>query len=224
MSGGHFMDIYLLIELAAAVIIVIAWAGYVYAKKRSNALFEFARRKGLSFSKNYEINEGLKSTDFRLLREETSGKIANLISGETDGAVVTIFDYTYRAGAGQASTTYSQTVCILKSEKMNLPVFQLYPGNMFYRISAVLGAQDINFQSQAEFSGSYVLRGDDEDSIRNIFTDNVISYFASHKGLSVEGNRQMLLIYRNANMIRTDEIQSFLTEGIKILKLFEQGF
>jgi len=223
MSGGHFMDIYLIIELAAAVIIVIAWAGYVYAKKRSNAFFEFARQRGLSFSKNYEINEGLKSTDFRLLREETSGKAANLISGDTDGAAVTIFDYTYKAGGGQASTTYSQTVCILKSEKMNLPVFQLYPENMFYRISAVLGAQDISFQSHAEFSESYVIRGDDEDSIRNIFTDSVISYFASNKGLCVEGNRQMLMIYRNATLIRSDEIQTFLAEGIKILRLFEQS-
>ena len=217
------MDMHLIIELAAAVIIIIAWAGYVYAKKRSNAFFEFARRRGLSFSKNYEINEALKSADFRLLHKETSGKAANLVSGDTDGAGVMIFDFTYRAGAGQASTTYRQTVCILKSEKMNLPVFQLYPENIFYRISALLGEQDINFRSHAEFSGSYVLRGDDEYSVRNIFTDNVISYFAGHKGLSVEGNRQMLMIYRNATLIRTGEIQSFLAEGIKILRLFEQG-
>jgi len=223
MGGDHFMDIYLIIELAAAAVIVIAWAGYVYARKRSNAFFEFARRRGLSFSKRYEINEVLKSTDFHLLRKETSGKAANLISGKTDDAGVMILDYTYREGTGHASTTYSQTVCILKSEKMNLPVFQLCPENIFYRISAVLGKQDINFQSHAEFSRSYVLRGDDEDSIRNIFTDNVISYFASHKGLSVEGNRQRLMMYRNATLIRTDEIQSFLAEGIKIVRLFEQG-
>ena len=220
---NHLMDIYLIIELAAAVIIVIVWAGYVHAKKRSNAFFEFSRRRGLSFSKSYEINEELKSTDFRLLREETSGKAANFISGETDGAVVTIFDYTYRAGTGQASTTYSQTVFILRSEKLNLPVFQLYPENIFYRVSAALGEQDINFQSHAKFSRSYVLRGDDEDSVRSIFTDNVISYFANHKGLSVEGNRQRLMMYRNASLTRTDEIQSFLAECIKILRLFEQG-
>jgi len=218
------MDMTSIIVLAAAVFMVMLYAGYVYGKKRGDALREFARRRNLTFSASADIDIAREFPAFHLFLQGTGKTVRNLIAGETDGVRLMLFDYQYRTGTGQASATHDQTVLLMQSGRLGLPPFQLYPENIIHRLLAVFGKQDIKFQSRPEFSKSYVLTGDAGDEIRKAFSDQALSYFTRHKGLVVEGNGRDILLYRFNTLSGPDRIQSFFTEGMEILRLFEKGF
>jgi hypothetical protein len=84
------------------------------------------------------------------------------------------------------------------------------------------GNKEIDFPYHYRFSNIYSVRGTDESVLRKVFTDRVLSYFENHAGLTVEGNRKKLLFYYEGRLLRPDELQSFLLEGLKILRLLER--
>jgi hypothetical protein len=218
------MDTPSIIIPAAAVFMLMLYAGYKYGKKRNGAFREFARRRNLSFSESADLDMAGEFPGLHLFLQETGNTIRNLVAGETDGVKLMLFDYQYTAGAGQSSATHNQTVLLMQSGKLDLPSFQLYPENIFHRLFAVFGKKNIYFRSRPEFSKSYVLAGDAGDEIIKAFSDQAISYFTRHKGLVVEGNGRNILLYRFNSLVKPDRIQSFFTEGMEILGLFEKGF
>jgi hypothetical protein len=217
------MDTSSIVILAAAVFITLLYAGYIYGKKRSGAFHEFARRRGLSFSRSADIDLAREFPGFHVFLQGTGQTVSNLVKGESDGCRIMLFDYQCTAGSGPSSTTQNETILLMQSGKLSLPSFQLYPENIFNRIFSALGKQDINFQSRPEFSNSYVLRGDAGDEVRNAFTDQALAYFANHKGLNVEGIGRHILLYRYNTLVKPEDIQSFLTGGLEVLRLFEKG-
>lgn len=213
------------IVLVIALLVMAAWAGYKYSKKRSDALQEFAVRRGLSFMGRTDLDIYEKFPDFWLFSEGMEQSVQNLISGVIDHVQVSLFDYQYKTGAGpgQMSMERDRTVIVLGSDKLSLPSFQLYPRNSLYVISSFLGKQDITVPSQPVFSKAYVLRGDDEGAVRNVFSDTICSFFSNRTGWNAEGKGKRLLVYRDNMRTSPEEMQNFLSEGLEILKLFEQG-
>lgn len=215
------MDTSSIIILAAAVFMIILYAGYIHGKKRSNAFHEFARRRGLSFSRSAEIELAREFPGFHLFLQRTGNTVRNLIKGESDGSRIMLFDYQCTTGSGRSLTIQNETVLLIQSGKLSLPSFQLYPENIFHRVLSALGKQDVNFNFHPDFSKSYVLRGDDEDMIRKVFTDRALSYFALHKGLSAEGSGPHILLYRLNTLLKPEDLHSFFNEGMEIVRMFE---
>ncbi len=218
------MDTPSIIILAAAVFILMLYAGYKYGRKRGGAFHEFARRRNLTFSGSTDINLAKEFPDFRLFLRGTGKTIRNLVGGETDGVKLMLFDYQYTTSSGQSSATHDQTVLLMQSGKLDLPSFQLYPENIFHRLLTAFGKQNINVRSWPEFSKSYVLTGDAGDEIVKVFSDRALSYFSRHKGLVIEGNGRNILLYRFNTLTEPDAIRSFFNEGMEIFRLFEKGF
>jgi hypothetical protein len=218
------MDTHSIVILAAAVFIVVLYAGYIYGKKRGDALREFARSRNLTFSRSADIDLAKEFPGFQLFLQGTDKTIRNLVSGETDGVKLMLFDYQYTAGTGQSSASHNQTVLLMRSGKLDLPFFRLYPENIIHRLLTSFGKQDKSFQSWPEFSKSYVLAGGAGDEIKKAFSDQALSYFARHKGLVVEGNGQNILLYHFNTLTGPDRIRSLFTDGMEILRLFEKGF
>ena len=215
-----------IIQVALSVLIIIIWAGYTYSKKRSEAFHAFARRRGLSFSKLAATDVEKSFSAFRLFSEGFEKKMNNFISGEADGAMILIFDYSYkyifRTGEeGQSPQTQSQTVLITQSDRLNLPVFQLYPRNIFNKIFSAFEKQIIDLQGHSEFSNAYVLKADDKNDIKIVFADQVLSYLVRHRGLTIEGNGNRLIFYRSNTLLKPDELSSFLDEGLELFRMMK---
>jgi hypothetical protein len=215
------MDPSSVIPWVLVLLIVIVWLGYAYGKKRSEAFQRYARQKGLSFSKRADINVENWFTDLQLFSDDAEKAIRNLISGNVEGAHVKIFDFRIKSEQGQSHTFNSQTVAAITSGKLDLPVFTMYPKNIISKFLKLPGNRDIDFPSRNRFTNIYGLRGDDVRAISTTFTDQIFSYFENHKGLTLEGNGDRLLIYRYRKLIKPDDIQFFFTEGLEILRLFE---
>ena len=197
-------------------------AAYIYERKRTEALQAAARSLGLSFEKTSDIDIEQRFGSFNLFSEGRGKEIKNCISGKLDGADVMVFGYSYTTSSGKNSSTYRQTVICFRSGKITLPAFELRPEHLFHKIGGNFGYRDIDFSSYPDFSKSYLLRGNDEASIRKVFSPMVISYFERNKGLSVEVKGDTLICYRQSKRVRPTEIKDFLYEGRAVFGLFRR--
>ena len=193
---------------------------YLREKKRSDALRLTAQSLGLNFEKKSNPDIVRRFSHLHLFSQGRAKKIMNRVYGKMNEIDTMVFGYRYRVGSGEDSKTRSQTVASFSTDKMKLPGFELRPEKLFHKIGGVFGYQDIDFDTHADFSKSYLLRGSDEAKIRNIFSPAILSFFEQHKGLCVEAQGDTLLCYRQSKRVKPDEIWSFLEEGKKILRLF----
>jgi hypothetical protein len=215
------MDRISIISWIVILLIVISIIGYVYGKRRGEAFQKFARQMGLSFSKKVDMNALAEFNDFQLFSAKRGKTFSYLISGEMESASVMLFDYRFKTLEGHLSDVYSQTVALVKSSRLNFPAFEMYPQGALHKMFSVLGKQDINFQHQQGFSNAYILRSEGENAVRSIFTDQVLSYFENHRGLTIEAKDDKLIYYRDGKLIKPDHMNSFLSDVLDLVRLFD---
>ena len=78
--------------------------------------------------------------------------------------------------------------------------------------------RDINFKDHSNFSGKFLLSGEDEEAIRSFFTEDLIKYLEEHEIYHIESNGEALMIFKYLHIARTDEVQNILTFGLNLLK------
>ena len=210
-----------IIFIIGAVIGGIILISHLQDKKRTEKLRQVADEMGLPFYP--QGNDSLigELSNFPLFSQGRSKKIKNMLHGETSEVEVGIFDFRYTTGGGKSSHTYRQTVAYFRSTDLNCPDFALRPEHLFHRIGGVFGYQDIDFESHPLFSKSYLLRGNSEHKIRNLFNEEALAFFEHQSGLSVEGNGERLIFYRASKRVEPGEIRSFFKEGFRVYGLFK---
>ncbi len=142
-----------------------------YAKKRTRELAEVAQRIGFGFVGNNWTGPSLPSAPRISLLQRTRGRFNNVMTGASGALQISLFDYTYPAG--KASVT--QTVASF-SQDLQLPPFALRPENFFDRIGDAIVHNDIDFDSNPEFSRRYLLKSPDEGGTRRLFTPSLLTY------------------------------------------------
>jgi len=229
-KGHHRLSfagtLFVLVPIGLLLFAGIAYAmGYIYEKKRSGTLQLAAQSLGLFFEQKGRINIEQHFGQFHLFSVGSGKKIKYRMYGTIDEVDVMVFRYEYTVlGAGDApSTTYKQTVASFRSNKMNLPGFELRPERLFHKIGGIFGYQDIDFDTHPKFSRYYLLRSSNEPKIRSIFSSKVLSFFEKHKGLCVEAQGNTLLCYRREKKVKPHKIKLFFEEGYNILRLFYSG-
>ena len=97
------------------------------------------------------------------------------------------------------------------------------PEKWHHKLRSKLGYQDIDFESHptaVEFSKKYLLRGKDEQKIRALFTDTVLTFFAGHPDrVCVEGSDDQLILYRSGIRIEPEDIPAFMKEGFEVFRV-----
>ena len=199
---------------------VIAWLAYLAEKKRTAEFQAVANDLGFEFSPNGDANLLQALGVFHLFSQGHSKAIKNLLRRKTEKLEVAIFDYNYTTGGGKSRHTWKQSVISFRFPGAPLPKFLLRPEGFWDKIGAWMGFQDIDFDDHPEFSSSYLLRGDDEQAVRRLFTAAILDYFTENRKLTTEGCGQALLFYRIEVRVQPQELRSFLEEGWKVLALF----
>ena len=145
-----------------------------------------------------------------------------MISGVANGVSMAIFDYQFTTGGGKNQQTHRQTVISFKSEHLLIPDFEVRPENVFHKIGQAFGYGDIDFDSHPVFSKKFLLRGPDEPAIRELFTDEKLTFFENYLGICAEGGADQLLFYRARKIVKPDMINEFMTEGFSVYGQFKQ--
>jgi hypothetical protein len=157
--------------------------------------------------------------NFTLFNQGQSRQIRNFMYGEANGVKAAVFDYTYVTGSGKNRQTHFQTVTYLEPANLRVPYFSLRPEGFFTKIMTAFGYQDIDFGQRPEFSKRYLLRGPDEISIRQTFNDQLLSFFETYQGTSVDAGNNQLFVFRAGYRCQPQEVQSQLALALNILNL-----
>jgi hypothetical protein len=215
------MEIFLIFVAIGAVVAIGIYVAFFMERKRSLRMKEVATELGLVFDPKANNRLILEMADFALFSQGHDRKFTNVMEGETGSMELRIFDYRYTQGGGQHQHVTNQTVLCFRSHELALPHFSLRPETVWHKIGSLFGYQDINFDSHPGFSRRYLLRGKDEPGIRNLFSDDVLTFYENHAGLCTEGDGDRLIYYRSGKRIKPEDIRSFLQEGCEVYGLLK---
>ena len=209
------------ILIAISLAVAISLFNSRLEKKRTDAMEQAAREMGLtSFYPRDDGGTFSLVSQFHLFSQGHAKKITSVMHGEVSDMEVRIFDYTYTTGSGKNAQTSRQTVICFRSPKLDLPSFSLRPENFFDKIGSLFGYRDIDFDTHPVFSKHYLLRGSDEEAIREAFDEDVLVFYEEHDGLCTEGSGPTLIFYRAAQRAKPENIRAFMEKGFKVAGLF----
>ena len=214
--GSHDAIPYLVFGGILALMAVIITGCILYAKKRTRELNAVAQQIGFRFLANRWTGPTLTSQPKTSLLQRSRGKFSNVMTGESGGLQIGLFDYTYPMG----KSSVTQTVATF-SQDIQLPPFALRPENLLDRIGDAMFHNDIDFDSNPEFSKRYLLRSPDEANTRKLFTPSLLTYLEQFQTeWCIEGTGSTLIVYRGGRPVSPVDVPAFLEETSRIARTF----
>jgi hypothetical protein len=172
------------------------------------------------------VHEGIGRTELRrmsLIAGKDHPLAKNVMSGSFNGLDAAIFDYAYRSSHRSNAYWISQTVVAFRLPGRTLSAFQLAPQTIAHGIASLIGYRDIDFDDQPEFSGRFLLRGEDERAIRTQFTPRILHGLQSLDdafNLTVEGAGDCLIVYTPNRKVAPGRIASFARQAASVAAAF----
>ncbi len=187
-----------------------------------------ASKIGIDRNESYSltlVNKILQS-EFRTFRKNESRINYILFRTEVPYSIY-VFEHTqyYGGDAGTLTNTRETVACIISS-KLNLPYFILEPRNLLHNATKIPGFNKISKLEEVnpiEFHGvtkNYFIGAKDKEIVINYFSQDVISFLEKYKDISVEGNKDTLIYYRQNTMEPLDNILEFTKEAVCFYNLF----
>lgn len=212
---GQFAVVGAMIVVAILVVAGIAIVTRLREQRRTESLRNVASELSFEFR---EADESFlaRLAEFQLFSQGRARKMTNIMHGESSNVEVNIFDYCYTTGSGKNSHTHHQTGIGFRSARLSLPKFELKPERWYHKIGSMLGYQDIDFADYPGFSQQYLLRGENEQAVRELFVASVIEYLEMNTGIFVEGSGDRLIVYRAGKRARPEEVKDFLADGFGV--------
>lgn len=211
-------------------------AGY----KRRDAVKEWAFRCGMNFTEGpVDASSVAQLPNTPGSEEYTRRRASNVLTGRRGTYDVALFDLMDerkdRARVNRHVFTY-RTVAVLKLPGRNLPYFQfsafnVQPGtfaaSMVDKAMSLAKAVDHGEHGVAiEIPNhpGFILVGREPDRVRELFTQDVIDYFAHHGGFSIAGEGSTLLIEPNMrkSVVDMEDLDYFLSQTTTIASQFDR--
>ncbi|PWG04919.1 SulP family inorganic anion transporter [Polaribacter aquimarinus] len=150
---------------------------------------------------------------FGYFKTRKINKVSNVLSNED----CTIFDVEYSEGALIAKQIYKATMLHIHTLKP-IPNFTLDKEGIFEYILDFAGYTDIDFDEHPDFSRRFYLAGENEEKIRDFFTDELILFFESNKQYHIEASENGLLIIGKGRIKGIKEIKALAYFGMGLQK------
>lgn len=149
--------------------------------------------------------------------------VRNLIRGKRGDDEIAVCDYQYTSGGGKNSHTHFQTVCVVKTKSVVFPPFALRRQiALFDFLGKAFGGQDINFDTDPDFSKAYVLQTTSEEAaLRDRFHESVRRLFTelAPKGVQAEANGTLLL-FHFARQLPVERFSELVDDAIRVKDAF----
>lgn len=189
-------------------------------KKRTDAIQAKAAELGLSFEKEDRRNLSDRFSHFKLFGRGHGRRVKNIIEASADDMRIEIFDYRFTTGGGKNSQTHKQTVIAVDAKSLDVPQFLARPERLFDGIGSFLGFQDIDFDDDRQFSKSFVLQGESEEAVRELFTSEVRQFFISQMPCAIEGNGRTVIYYKPGKRLSPDRLKDLMGIAFRLSQLF----
>jgi hypothetical protein len=202
----------------AAIVVVV---GIILAitswldRRRTQALTAVSMQMGFLFvGKEWKDVQQPPQLQTALFNRGHSRRFRNIMTSSVAGLRTFLFDYKYTVGGGKSSRTYGQTVAAY-GKSGQLPPFNLQPQGLMHKLWDAVVHKDIIFDSNPNFAQRYVLRGEETERTRMVFTPALLSFLESldpHKKWQIEGMGDTLIIYRGGKKAKPADFKVFLEE------------
>jgi hypothetical protein len=218
------LGLFPLLFFIVIVVLVVVLRIYQNQKERerTKALEVTAAQLGWSFAATAPMNMIAGLERFPLFNQGYGKKIKNFMYGQASGVKTAVFDYIYTVGGGKSSHTYFQSVVYLEPANLNTPFFSLRPENFIHKMLGAFGYQDIDFGQRPEFSKNYLLRGQNEMSIRQAFNDQVLAFYESYGGTCTDAGGNQLFVFRSSHRLEPQEIEGYVGVGLQLMNLLQR--
>ena len=178
------MSSLLLFAIAALVLGLVAYAGYVQAKRRRELLQQFAASQRWTWTPRDDTwTERFSGTPFG---EGDDRKACNVLQGSFRGRPMVAFDYSYETHSTdsrghRSTTTHSFAFCAL-ALPLPMPRVELVPDNLLGRVGTALGMQDIELESE-DFNRRYRVRCEDPKLAYDVLPPRTMAALLSRASL-----------------------------------------
>ena len=191
--------------------------------QRQRRLQDMASLNDWTFERNVDWNTSYLR-NFRFFDSRPIEMKINSLQGfdVENNAHWEIADIVFDEGALQALEVYQTTVQVIRLPSL-IPLFVIDKKGLFdkifHRVRAFSEASlDIHFMKHSGFSEKFNLSGEDEEAIRNFFTDDLIRFLENNEIHHIESNGEALMIFNYLHIARTDEVSSMLSFSSDFLK------
>lgn len=215
MSGFIFVAV-----IAVVVVSFIIFAS-IAEKKRRAAIEQAATELGLAFSSSLPSPDRDVFDTFQLSQIGHSRDAACSITADSGELRMVLFDYTYTTGGGKNKNTKNFNVVMASSEQLDMPQFSLSPESFFHRVADFFGYKDIDFDDDTAFSDKYLLKGGQEEAIREFFTAKRRSAFMKLDNVMIEAKGNEFIFYRGGKQRDLAHLRSMLEEGFTIYGILQ---
>lgn len=216
------MEVPIIIAVVLSIIGMIFFFTHRYEKKRTAQFAKLAGDLQLEFHALGFGPTRLPVVELHLFDRGRGQEARNLLWGEIEGTELAIFDYRYVTGYGKDKRVHKQTVLSFHSSDLKLPKFELRPEGFFHKVGQAFGYADIDFPSHPIFSERFLLRGEDEEAVRILFSPDLLNLFESQPGISVEGAGDRMIIYRKRRRRKPEDVRAFFEEGLPFFQLLQR--
>jgi hypothetical protein len=202
----------LIISLVIAAIAILGTYAVDAGKKRTEALLRAATQMGFSFQREGDALLAELSENLHLLTLGSFRKLNNVMLGSSEAGATALFEYNYTEGGGQQQKAHHQTVAAFRFPARALPDFYLGAEHWWHKAGKAFGYKIIEFDSHPEFGKRYLLRGENEEAVRQFFCPPLLDYFESlpEKPIwSIEAAAPWLIVYLPAKLAKPDQLRDF---------------
>jgi len=183
-------------------------------RQRREGFQQLAGQLGMEHMDGASERMPFDSERLHLFRQGHSRHVGNCLRDTRGRDTTLLLDYQYVIGHGKNRHTHRQTVAAFSlGARPVLPRFELRPEDVFHKIGAAFGYQDIDFALYPGFSKHYLVRGADEQAIRDAFDESIITAVENTPGISIESDGEWLVIYRDGKRVNVSRIAEFLEEA-----------
>lgn len=183
---------------------------------RQQALHNLANRLGAQFRPE-EVPSMRSLAHFPLLEKSSVESEGNRIIGQSGAFRYEMVDLNCRSGFGAGLESGRFTAVLVQPIKtgLHIPSFCLEPEAFLDDLWPMSGFHDIDFAGYPGFSERWLLRGPEEDAIRQFFNDRLMRDLESREGINwtVVSDGRQLLFHCGGQQLNASEAESLLAFG-----------
>lgn len=189
---------------------------------RESRLKEMAEEKGYEFKPDMSWDTAsLKSFKFFSIRplEHKNNRITGTCG--KNGPSFELSDVTFDEGVFYSAEIFHSTIQEIHLPSP-IPVFTLEREEMFDRLAKLTGEKDIASGMQEKFSERFLLKGPEEQKIRNFFTDKLIEFLERKEIYHIESNGDSIIIFRHLRLASAGEVKQMVAFSEAFLQLIDR--
>ena len=196
----------------------IVW-GVLAEKKRRETIAQTVEELGLRLASDLDESDRNFFDVCQLAQQGHSRQVSNVIVADSGALRMVLFDYLYKTSNGKNSTTYKQSVVLVRSPALRMPQFTISPEGFFHRVLEMFGAKDIDFEEDREFSDLFLLQGTQEQEVRSFFNAERRNEFANHANMHLESQADSFLYYRPRHRWNADGIKQAMEQAFEVYRI-----